>query len=73
MDVNRPQKSLNKVCQPGSPREAINVVALDASSLISSFLTSAHCTAVCATEIMNIAVIAQRIKLFRVLFFVTAK
>ena len=73
MDVNRPQKSLNKVCQLGSRTEAINAVILEASLLIRSLLTSAHCTAVCATVIMNIAVIAKRTKLFLVLFFVTVE
>ena len=73
MDVNRPQKSLNKVCQLGSRTEAINAVILEASLLIRSVLTAAHCTAVCATVIMNIAVMAKRTKLFRVLFFVTVQ
>ena len=72
-EVKRPQKSLNRVCHPGSRAEAKNDVNLDASLLTRSFFTSAHCTAVCATVIMNIAVMAKRTKLFRVLFFVTVQ
>ncbi len=73
VEVNRPQKSLNKVCHAGSRAEAIYDVNLDASLLTRSFLTSVHCTAVCATVIINIAVIAKRTTLFRVRFFVTAR
>ncbi len=72
-EVKRPQKSLNRVCHAGSRAEATNDVNLDASLLTRSTFTSAHCTEVWARVIINIAVIAQRTILFRVLFFVTER